>query len=317
MKNSNRLKTIVSSVLIASSVALINGCCTAHKGGGGAAYYSSYESTPSTAPATTTETRPAETASSGSVTIPLYEENVVVGKREVDAGTVTIKKVVKTETVNQPVELRRETISIDRQPASGTAQNIDQSRAFTDQQFTIQLKKEEPVVEKRVVQTGQVVASKQAQTEQTTVQREIRKEDVAIDKGNADVRTSQGAAGGPGGESQGGASGGTITDLNTLSTTTDASSMHGRMVQCSNAKVLQVVDPSLIVVGGETGQTRVYVHLQQPVQDIKPGDTVSITGTVKKSSKATDITGGLSSTASQTLTAQPFFIEAQSCQKSG
>jgi hypothetical protein len=52
------------------------------------------------------------------------------------------------------------------------------------------------------------------------------------------------------------------------------------------------------------------------VQDIKPGDTVSITGTVKKSSKATDITGGLSSTASQTLNAQPFFVEAQSCEKS-
>jgi uncharacterized protein (TIGR02271 family) len=312
MKNSNRLKTIVSSVLIASSVALINGCCTAHKGGGGAAYYSNYEAPAAT---TTAETRPAATtATSGSVTIPLYEENVAVGKREVDAGTVTIRKVVKTETVNQPVELRRETISIDRQPASGAAPS-DQSKAFTEQQYTIQLHNEEPVVEKRVVQTGQVVASKQAQTEQTTVQREIRKEDVAVDKGNA--RVSEGGATSPGGESQGAASGGTITDMNTLSTTSDTSSMHGRMVQFSNAKVLQVLDPSLIVVGGETGQTQVYVHLQQPAQDIKQGDMVSITGKVKKSSKATDITGGLSSTVSQTLTAQPFFIEATSCQKSG
>jgi uncharacterized protein (TIGR02271 family) len=308
MKNSNRLKTIVSSVLIASGVALINGCCTSHKGG--SAYYSSYESTaPATTAQTTTTAAPAETA--GSVTIPLYQENVVVGKREVDAGTVTIKKVVTTETVNQPVELRRETISIDRQPASGAAP-ADQSKAFTDQQFTIQLKNEEPVVEKRVVQTGQVVASKKATTEQTSVQQQIRKEDVSIDKGSA-----QGGATGPGGESQGAAAGGTITDVNTLSTTTDTSSMHGRMVQCSNAKVVQVIDPSLIVVGGESGQTRVYVHLQQPIQDIKAGDTVSISGTVKKSSKATDITGGLSSTVSQTLNAQPFFIEAQSCQKNG
>jgi uncharacterized protein (TIGR02271 family) len=314
MKNSTKLKTIVSSVLIASSAALLNGCCTAHKGGGGAAYYSNYESTPTSTATTTTETRPAETASSGSVTIPLYEENVAVGKREVDAGTVTIRKVVKTETVNQPVELRRETISIDRQPASSTGA-VDQSKAFTEQQYTIQLHKEEPVVEKRVVQTGQVVASKQATTEQTTVQREIRKEDVAIDKGNAQV--SQGAATGPGGESQGYASGGTITDLNNLSTTTDASSLHGRMVQFSNAKIVQVIDPSLIVVGGESGQTRVYVHVQQPAENLKAGDTVSIMGTVKQSSKATDITGGLSSNVSQTLTAQPFFIEAQSCQKSG
>jgi uncharacterized protein (TIGR02271 family) len=245
------------------------------------------------------------------VTIPLYEENVAVGKREVDAGTVTIRKVVKTETVNQPVELRRETISIDRQPASGAAPT-DQSKAFTEQQYTIQLHNEEPVVEKRVVQTGQVVASKQAQTEHTTVQREIRKEDVAVDKG-----TAQGAATGPGGEVQGGAYGGTITDLNTLSTTTDAASLDNRMVQFSNVKVLQVIDPTLIAVGGETGQTRVYVHMQQPIENLKLGDMVSINGKVKQTAKATDITGGLSGNVSQTLTAQPFFIEAQSCQKSG
>lgn len=303
MKKSNRLKTIVSSVLIASSVALINGCCTSHKGGGGATY-SSYESP---APAPTTEAKPAP--ETGSVTIPLYEENVTVGKREVDAGTVTIRKVVKTETVNQPVELRRETISLDRQPASGTAQNVDQSKAFTEQQFTIQLKKEEPVVEKRIVQSGQVVASKQATTEQTTVQREIRKEDVAMDKGSA-----QGAASSPGGESQGTASGGTITDLNTLAQTTDVESINGKMVQCSDVKVQQVLDPTLIVVGTKA---RVCVHLQQPIQDLKPGDMVTITGTVKESSKATDITGALSNTASQALTSHRFFIEAQSCQKSG
>jgi uncharacterized protein (TIGR02271 family) len=311
MKNSNKLKTIVSSVLIASSVALLNGCCTSHKGGGGTAYYSNYESTP---PATTTEVKPAaETASSGSVTIPLYEESVAVGKREVDAGTVTIKKVVKTETVNQPVELRRETISIDRQPASGS-QTADSSKAFQDQQFTIQLKNEEPVVEKRVVQSGQVVASKKATTEQTTVQREIRKEDVAIDKGNAQA---SGGATGPGGESQGSASGGTITDLKTLAITTDVESMHGKMVQVSSVKVQQVLEPTLITVGGEGNQPEVCIHLQQPAQNLKAGDTVTITGTVKESSKATDITGSLSPTASQTLNSHRFFIECQSCQKGG
>lgn len=313
MKNSNKLIPIVSSVLIASGMTLINGCCTSHKGGGGTAYYSNYETTPAPAQTTTTEAKPAETASSGSVTIPLYEENVTVGKREVDAGTVTIKKVVKTETVNQPVELRRETISIDRQPASGSAQTADTSKAFQDQQFTIQLKKEEPVVEKRVVQSGQVVASKTATTEQTTVQREVRKEDVAIDKGNAQA---EGAATSPGGESQGSASGGTITDLKTLALTTDVDSMHGKMVQVSSVKVQQVIDPTLITVGGEGNQPEVCVHLQQPAS-LKPGDTVTITGTVKESSKSTDITGGLSNTASQALNTHRFFIEAQSCQKSG
>jgi uncharacterized protein (TIGR02271 family) len=316
MKNSNKLIPIVSSVLIASGVTLINGCCTSHKGGGGTAYYSNYE-TPPPAQTTTTETKPAETAG-GEVVIPLYQENVSVGKREVDAGSVTIKKVVKTETVNQPVELRRETISIDKQPGSGTGQSADQSKAFTEQQFTIQLKKEEPVMQKQVVQTGRAVVSKQSQTEQTTVQGEIRKEDVAVDKGNAqDVKISQGGAGSPGGESEGSASSGTITDLKTLAQTTDVESMHGKMVQCSNVKVQQVMDPTLITVGGEGNQPEVCVHLQQPTANLKPGDTVTITGTVKESSKSTDITGGLSNTASQALNSHRFFIEAKSCQKGG
>jgi hypothetical protein len=221
--------------------------------------------------------------------------------------------VPQSERLRGYSELRRETISIDRQPASGS-QTADTSKAFQDQQFTIQLKNEEPVVEKRVVQSGQVVASKKATTEQTTVQREIRKDDVAIDKGNAQA---SGGATGPGGESQGSASGGTITDLKTLAMTTDVDSMHGKSVRCSNVKVQQVMDATLITVGGEGNQPEVCVHLQQPAQNLKAGDTVTITGTVKESSKATDITGGLSSASSQTLNSHRFFIECQSCEKGG
>src|SRR3982750_4609803 len=51
------------------------------------------------------------------VVIPLYQESINVGKREVDAGTVRLRKVVTTETVNQPVQIRRESLVIDREPA--------------------------------------------------------------------------------------------------------------------------------------------------------------------------------------------------------
>ena len=99
--------------------------------------------------------------------------------------------------------------------------------------------------------------------------------------------------------------------------TTDVDSMHGKNVRCSNVKVQQVMDATLITVGGEGNQPEVCVHLQQPAQNLKAGDTVTITGTVKESSKATDITGGLSSTSSQTLNSHRFFIECQSCEKGG
>jgi stress response protein YsnF len=202
------------------------------------------------------------------VIIPLHEEQLSVGKRTVDAGQVTIRKVVTTETVSQPVQLRRETLIIDREGSgaqqssatsstsrdenwqrganeqqsgaevsasaqagssgasasiqnstanepAGASSNIseDESRssysasqsssgksasasananldsgsgaAFQEQTYTIRLQKEEPVIQKNIVQTGQVVARKNSQTQQQNIQQQVRKEDVQVDKSGA------------------------------------------------------------------------------------------------------------------------------------
>ncbi len=42
------------------------------------------------------------------IEVALREEQVKVGKRTVDAGSVRLRKVIRTEVVNQPVEVRRE-----------------------------------------------------------------------------------------------------------------------------------------------------------------------------------------------------------------
>jgi stress response protein YsnF len=190
-------------------------------------------------------------ADQNNIVIPLHEEQVSVGKRTVDAGQVTLRKIVTTETVNEPVQLRRETLVIDREgagaearstasgtqhdanwqkgsanlkesaSASATQENEQNSSAqasayqssaeepagansqsarsssansdlssasgtaFQEQTYTIHLQKEEPVIQKNVVQTGQVVARKNSQTQQQTIQQQIRKEDVQLDKSGA------------------------------------------------------------------------------------------------------------------------------------
>jgi Domain of unknown function (DUF2382) len=48
------------------------------------------------------------------VRVPISEEQVKVGTREVEAGAVRLRKVVHTEVVNQPVELRREEVIVER-----------------------------------------------------------------------------------------------------------------------------------------------------------------------------------------------------------
>jgi uncharacterized protein (TIGR02271 family) len=274
-----------------------------------------------------TETTPSANASQ-EVVIPLYSESIEVGKREVDAGTVHIKKVVTTETVNQPVELRRETVSVTRIAQGGTP-TTQAGQAFQAQDFSIPLKREEAVIGTRVVESGRVVASKQFTSESTNIQHQIRREDIAVDNGGnpravatgdssaSAANTSSSAVGGagsPGAESRGtGSSSGTITDLSTLSSVTDASTISGREVQLSSVKVQQVVAPTVIAVTAEGMRSPAYVHLQQPIDSLKVGDKVKLTGRIQEPSKITELSS-LDSTSSQLVSSRPFVIEAQSAE---
>jgi stress response protein YsnF len=141
-------------------------------------------------------TAPSATISQGQISIPLYEEQIVVGTRPVEAGSVRLRKQVTTETVNQPVQIRRETLVVDREAAPESEQNSLKetgtpatagtsggiSAPFEQGEIVIKLHKEEPVIEKRVVSTGRIVAQTRTNTEQTTVQRDIRKEKIDVEK---------------------------------------------------------------------------------------------------------------------------------------
>jgi len=113
------------------------------------------------------------------VTIPLSEEQLKVGKRQVEAGGVRLRKIVRTEPVQQGVELRREEIKIERVPGQG-AQPSDKS--FSGQDIYIPLRKEEAVIAKEGVVREQVRVRKTAETEQKNISEQVRKEDVEIEE---------------------------------------------------------------------------------------------------------------------------------------
>jgi uncharacterized protein (TIGR02271 family) len=124
----------------------------------------------------TTGARTEETAA-----VPLREEQVKVGKREVEYGSVRLRKVVRTETVNQPVTLQREEIVVERVPANqATASNAP----MKEEEIYIPLRREEPVVAKETHVREEVRVRKEAHQEQQNVQATVRKEDVEIDKAN-------------------------------------------------------------------------------------------------------------------------------------
>lgn len=110
--------------------------------------------------------------------MPLHEEEVKVGTRTVEEGGVRLRKIVRTETVQQPVEVRHEEIRIERVPASGQAVT---ERAFEGEDIYIPLRREEPVVQKEARVREEVRARKEQVAEQRTVSGEVRKEDVEIE----------------------------------------------------------------------------------------------------------------------------------------
>lgn len=123
--------------------------------------------------------------------IPLREETLQVSKRVVNDGAVRIRKVVETETVNQPIELRRETLVIERVP-EGEAQ-ASQTLAsmpgpFEEGVIELSVSREVPVVDKQVNIAGQVVARTLVDTNREQVEETVRRESVEVVEGGDSPR---------------------------------------------------------------------------------------------------------------------------------
>lgn len=310
-------KNLTRAITGLASIALVGGCCATRSGEH--AYYSRTAYAGGTAQEEQTQTSAVQGGSENMV-VPLYSESVNVGKREVDAGAVTLKKIVKTETVNVPVELRREEVTINRENgATGRGPNQVLGQPFQGGETTIQLKREEPVIEKREMPAGQIVVQKRFTTEQKNVQAEVRKEDIDIakqgDTGNVNIGENvhagfraSGGAGSPGGEvSATASSAGPITDITVLTApSADVSTFANRPVECSGLKVHRVIGDRVFVLSGDKGQD-VYVVVKQGQPTLSEGQRVTITGTVKPASEAnTELTGD----AAQTISSQRFYIDA-------
>jgi uncharacterized protein (TIGR02271 family) len=110
------------------------------------------------------------------------EEELKVGKRPVEAGSVRLRKWVETEPVDVDVELKRETARV-------TREQIDEpvDAEVGEDEVEVPLRAEEAVAEKRVVAKERVGVEKDVETEQDTVTDELRKERVDVE-GDADQR---------------------------------------------------------------------------------------------------------------------------------
>ncbi len=122
------------------------------------------------------------------IRILLHEERLRVGKREVETGQVHVHKVVHTEQVSVPVELRREDVVIERVPADQVQAGARTGEAFTEQTLEVPLHAEEAVVQKETQVTGAVRVRKTEEVERQVVSDTVSKEDVEVVRDDATTR---------------------------------------------------------------------------------------------------------------------------------
>ena len=116
----------------------------------------------------------------GAPSVTRSEEELRVGKREVEAGRLRLHKRVETEQVDVPVELRREKVRVTREPVAHSVSDQE----IGDEQVEVTLREEKPVVAKETVAKERIRVDKEVEVGQESVRDELRKERVDVDEGS-------------------------------------------------------------------------------------------------------------------------------------
>jgi uncharacterized protein (TIGR02271 family) len=131
-------------------------------------------------------TTSATMAASGEEVIPVMEEQLRVGKREVGRGSVRVRSYVVERPVEEQVELRQERVTIERRPVDRELQPGD--AAFKEQTIEAVERGEEAVVSKTARVVEEIGIRKDVERETETVRDTVRRQEVEVE----DERTARG-----------------------------------------------------------------------------------------------------------------------------
>ena len=115
--------------------------------------------------------------------IPIVEEQLAVGKREVSRGGVRVRSYVKETPVEEQVRLREEHVDIERRPVDQplSAANL-QGDAFQEREIEVTETAEEAVIGKNARVVEEVVVKKDVGERTETVHDTVRRTEVEIDR---------------------------------------------------------------------------------------------------------------------------------------
>jgi len=130
--------------------------------------------------------RPGETAGDEfavpppEVAIPVINEELEVGKREVERGGVRVQKRVSETPVEEDVTLREEHVNVDRRPVDYTFHGSE-AEAFQESVVEIREAYEELILNKKARVVEEIVINKDVDERTETVRETLRKTEVDVE----------------------------------------------------------------------------------------------------------------------------------------
>ena len=114
--------------------------------------------------------------------IPVYEEHLRVGKREVGRGSVRVRSYVVETPVQEQVQLHEERVEIERRPVDRPATAADiGTEAFRDRTIEVTATAEEAVVAKDTRVKEEIVVRKEEEERTQTVSDTVRRTEVEVE----------------------------------------------------------------------------------------------------------------------------------------
>lgn len=133
-----------------------------------------------TALATDSDTTMRTTGTDGDETIPVVEEQVRIGKREVERGGVRVRSYVTERPVEEQVRLRDETVRVERRPVDRPVSGADD--VFRERSIELTETDEEAVISKEARVIEEVVVRKDVEERVETVRDTVRRTDVEVEQ---------------------------------------------------------------------------------------------------------------------------------------
>jgi uncharacterized protein (TIGR02271 family) len=131
----------------------------------------------------------------GEARVPVVEEELKIGKREVERGGVRVQTSIEERPVEEKVNLREEHVRVERRPVDRPATQADINQAQHGRTVEVREHSEQPVVQKEARVVEEVVVGKEATQRTETVRETVRKTDVEVEQVDPKMNPSAGNAG--------------------------------------------------------------------------------------------------------------------------